>query len=432
MSTTIGTSPSTAIAQTVRRLGGGGPRRIAESAGLVVTHGEGPYLVTDTGARLLDFATAMGVAAIGHGNPVWSEAVATQARRLAACVLHTPEHAEYLERLSAVLPPGVDRVALYSGGAEAVEVAVRLAQSVTGRRDLISFSSGFHGKTTGVRFSGGRFPEERVSLGVDWVHSLPYPRCEQHDAVTYATCAEDGAGALADLDTMAAELDGVAAVIVEPVLGTAGNRPPQRRFLAGLRSLCDQRGWLLIVDESITGFGRLGRNFAVDWFGVRPDILVLGKAIGGGYPLSGVAAPGVLWDASLFAQPSATSSSYGANPLACAAGTAVLDVITAPGFLDQVNRTALLLAEGIEALERESPYVSRNRGVGMMLGFDLVDPGTGELAAPDLALRLFRRCLDEGILIVGDVPEVRLNPPLVLTEAGADEAIAALRRALAG
>jgi 4-aminobutyrate aminotransferase/(S)-3-amino-2-methylpropionate transaminase len=432
VSTTVGTSQSSAVADTVRRLGGGGPRRIAESAGLVVTHGEGPYLVTDTGRRLLDFATAMGVAAIGHGNPIWANAVAAQAGRLAACVLHTPEHAAYLERLAAVLPAGVNRVALYSGGAEAVEVAVRLAQSVSGRRDLISFSSGFHGKTTGVRFSGGRFPEERVSLGVDWVHSLPYPRCEQHDTLSYPACEEDGAEALAGLDSRAAELDGVAAVIVEPVLGTAGNRPPQRRFLGGLRELCDSRGWLLIVDESITGFGRLGCNFAVDWFDVRPDILVLGKAIGGGYPLSGVAAPGALWDASLFAQPSATSSSYGANPLACAAGTAVLDVVTARGFLDHVRRTARRLAEGIAALEQESPYVARNRGVGMMLGFDLIDPATDALAASDLCVQLFRRCLDEGILIVGDVPEVRLNPPLVLTEDGADEAIAALRRALAG
>jgi 4-aminobutyrate aminotransferase-like enzyme len=431
MNASVDTSQAAFVAETVRRLGGGGPRRIAESAGMVITHGEGPYLVTDAGERLFDFATAMGVAAIGHGNPVWSEAVAGQARRLAACVLHTPEHAAYLERLAEVLPAGVDRVALYSGGAEAVEVAVRLAQSVSGRRDLISFSSGFHGKTAGVRFSGGRFPKERVSLGVDWVHTLPYPRCEQHDALSYHTCAEDGAEALAGLDEVAAELDGVAAIIVEPVLGTAGNRPPQRHFLAGLRQLCDVRRWLLIVDESITGFGRLGRNFAVDWFGVRPDIVVLGKAIGGGYPLSGVAAPGSLWDRSLFAEKSATSSSYGANPLACAAGIAVLDVITAPGFLDNVNRVALRLAEGVAALQRESPFVAANRGIGMMLGFDLVDPETGALAGSELCLQLFRRCLEEGILIVGDVPEVRLNPPLVLTEDGAAEAIAALRRALA-
>jgi 4-aminobutyrate aminotransferase / (S)-3-amino-2-methylpropionate transaminase / 5-aminovalerate transaminase len=430
VSTTIDTATAADVADTVRRLGGGGPRRIAESAGLVVSHGEGSYLVTDSGQRLLDFATAMGVAAIGHGNPVWCEALATQARRLAACVLHTPEHAAYLERLAAFLPAGVDRVALYSGGAEAVEVAVRLAQSLTGKRNLISFSTGFHGKTIGVRFSGGRFPEERVSLGVDWVHTLPYPRCERHDALTYPACEEDGAAALAALERQAGVLDGIAAIIVEPVLGTAGNRPPQRRFLAGLRALCDRRDWLLIIDESITGFGRLGRNFAVDWFGIRPDILVLGKAIGGGFPLSGVAAPRALWDASLFAQPSATSSSYGANPLACVAGLAVLDVLTAPDFLEHVSRTALRLAEGLASLERESPYVACNRGVGMMLGFDLVDPSTGDLAGRELCRRLFRRCLDEGILIVGDVPEVRLNPPLVLTEEQAGEAITALRRAL--
>ncbi len=432
MNTALDTPTTTDAGETIRRLGGGGPRRIAESAGMVITHGEGPYLVSDTGKRLLDFATAMGVAAIGHGNPVWSRAVADQAGRLAACVLHTPEHAAYLERLAQVLPAGVDRVALYSGGAEAVEVAVRLAQSVSGHRNLISFSSGFHGKTTGVRFSGGRFAEEQRRLGVDWVHALPYPRCERHDALDYSECEEDGAAALLTLDARGGGLDGVAAVIVEPVLGTAGNRPPQRRFLAGLRELCDRRGWLLIVDESITGFGRLGTTFAVDWFGVRPDILVLGKAIGGSYPLSGVAAPAAIWDDSLFAERSATSSSYGANPLACAAGIAVLDVITAPGFLPRVNRVARRLAEGIAALEQHSPYVAGNRGVGMMLGFDLVDPATGALASADVCLGLFRRCLDEGILIVGDVPEVRLNPPLILTEDGADEAITALHRALAG
>ncbi len=431
MSATVG-QRTTDAGQTVRRLGGGGPRRIAESAGLTVTHGEGPYLVTDTGRRLLDFATAMGVAAIGHANPVWADAVAEQAHRLAACVLHTPEHAAYLERLAAYLPAGVDRVALYSGGSEAVEVAVRLAQSVTGRRHLISFSTGFHGKTIGVRFSGGRFPEERETLGVDWVHTLPYPRCERHGPLDYPSCEEDGAAALSALEQLAGGLDGVAAVIVEPVLGTAGNRPPQRRFLTGLRELCDSHGWLLVVDESITGFGRLGANFAVDWFGVRPDILVLGKAIGGGYPLSGVAAGDALWGASLFAQPSATSSSYGANPLACAAGSAVLELVTVPGFLDQVRRTALRLAEGLVALEEASPVVARTRGVGMMLGFDLVDPASDALAGRDLCLRLFRQCLDEGILIVGDVPEVRLNPPLVLTEQGADDAIAALGRALGG
>ncbi|HEX3604365.1 MAG TPA: aspartate aminotransferase family protein [Candidatus Dormibacteraeota bacterium] len=418
------------VPDTIRRLGGGGPRRIAENAGLVITHGEGAHLVDTEGRRYLDFATAMGVAAIGHGNPRWTAALSEQAGRLAACVLHTPEHAEYLEALAEVLPAGLDRTALYSGGTEAVEVAVRLAQSVTGRRHLVSFTTGFHGKSTGVRFTGHRHSDERSWLGVDWVHDVPYPICTEHDALSYLDCEGDGTDALHGLEEYAAGIEeGVAAVIVEPVLGTAGNLPPERHFLRSLRDLCTRRGWLLILDESITGFGRLGTVFAAGWYEVRPDILILGKAIGGGYPLSGVAAGGELWDNSLFAEPSATSSSYGANPVACAAGRAVLDVVTGEGFLENVRATGTRLAGGLRSLEAESPYVSATRGVGLMLGFDLVDPDTGALASPELSQRLFLSCLQRGLL-VAQVPRVRLNAPLTLRPDEADAALEALASAL--
>jgi 4-aminobutyrate aminotransferase-like enzyme len=421
---------TTAVPDVIRRLGGGGPRRIAENAGLVITHGEGVHLVDTDGRRYLDFATAMGVAAIGHGHPRWTAAVRDQAGRLAACVLHTREHARYLEALAAVLPRGLERTALYSGGTEAVEVAVRLAQSVTGRRHLLSFTTGFHGKSAGVRFTGRRHAEERAWLGVDWVHDAGYPICTGHDAVSYPGCDGDGDAALRAVDEQAGQLDGgVAGVIVEPVLGTAGNLPPERHFLAGLRELCSRRGWLLILDESITGFGRLGTVFAADWYGVVPDILVLGKAIGGGYPLSGVAAGDDLWDRSLFAEPSATSSSYGANPVACAAGLAVLDILAEDGFLENVRDTGQRLAAGLRRLEAESPYVAATRGVGMMLGFDLVDPETGGLAGPELSQRLFHACLDQGLL-VAQVPRVRLNAPLTVRPAEADAALDALVAAL--
>jgi len=424
-------APVPDIPDTIRRLGGGGPRRIAENAGLVITHGEGAHLVDTGGRRYLDFATAMGVAAIGHGHPRWTAALSEQAGRLAACVLHTPEHAEYLEGLAEVLPEGLERTALYSGGTEAVEVAVRLAQSVTGRRHLVSFTTGFHGKSTGLRFTGHRHAEERAWLGVDWVHDVPYPICTGHDAVSYLDCDGDGTAALRGLDEYAAGLDGgVAAVIVEPILGTAGNLPPERRFLAALRRLCTERGWLLVLDESITGFGRLGTVFAAGWYEVTPDILILGKAIGGGYPLSGVAAGSRLWDSSLFAEPSATSSSYGANPVACAAGLAVLDIVTGEGFLENVRSVGARLAGGLRRLEAESPYVAATRGVGMMLGFDLVNPDTGELADSDLSRRLFLSCLERGLL-VAQVPRVRLNAPLTLRPDEADAALEALAAALA-
>lgn len=431
MTISVGTArPPSTVASSIRRYTGGGPRRIAESAGLVITHGEGSYLVDDQKRRYLDFATAMGVAGIGHGHPVWTRAIAEQAARSAACILHTPQHAAYLERLARYLPRGLDRVALYSGGTEAVEVGVRLAQSVSGHRHIISFTTGFHGKSTGVRFTGHRYPDERASLGVDWVHDVPYPVCTDRDAVNYASCDQDGEAAVKALESYAAHLDGVAAVIVEPVLGTAGNRPPHRGFLQRLRRSCTEHGWLLIDDESITGFGRLGRNFGCDLFGIDPDILILGKAMGGGFPLSGVAARSELWDKSLFAEMSATSSSYGANPLACAAGLAVLDIVDNDAFRDNLSSVAATLGEGIRALAKESHYVTNSRGVGLMLGFDLIDPGTGELAPPELCRRLFRACLDAGILMVGDVPGVRLNPPLTLSPEEADQALVALHKGL--
>jgi len=418
------------VQRTIRRHTGGGARRIAENAGLVITHGEGARLVDTKGRRYFDFATAMGVAAIGHGNPRWVRAVAEQSSRLAACVLHTPEHAAYLAALAELLPSGLDRTALYSGGTEAVEVAVRLAQSVTGRRHLVSFTTGFHGKTAGVRFTGGRFASEREWVGLDWVHDVAYPECREHGVLDYGDCTDRGESSLGELERLAGDVDGgLAAVIVEPILGTAGNRPPQRLFLQGLRRLCSEHGWLLILDESITGFGRLGTLFAADWFDVRPDILVLGKAMGGGYPLSGVAAPAELWDSSLFAELSATSSSYGANPVACAAGTAVLGVIGEEGFLRRVGEVSRRMAAGLAQLDEASPYVRHVRGVGMMLGFDLVDPDTGELAGAELSKRLFLACLDRGVLLA-QVPAVRVNAPLTLTLAEADEAIGALTEAL--
>lgn len=419
------------VPDTIRRLGGGGPRRIAESAGVVITHGSGARLFDQQGRGYLDFATAMGVAGFGHAHPRWAQALAEQAATLAATVLHTPAQADYLSGLAEIVPPGLERVALYSGGTEAVEVALRLAQSATGKRNILSFTTGFHGKTAGTRFTGHRYAGEREALGIDWIHDVPYPVCTTHDAVSYPQCSGDGAAALAELDRYAATLEGgVAAVIVEPVLGTAGNRPPERLFLSKLRDLCTRRGWLMVMDENITGFGRLGTHFAADWFSVKPDILVMGKAMGGGFPLSGVAAPSTLWDNSLYAEMSATSSSYGANPVACAAGLAVLDILREEGFLDNVVRVAGVLAQGLREIERSSPYVVRARGVGLMLGFDFVDPATGELAGAELCKRLFLDTLARGLLIVGDVPGVRLNPPMTLSVAEAEQALEALSGAV--
>ncbi len=397
----------------IQRHAGGGIRRIAEAAGVTIIEGDGSYLIDDRGHRYLDFVSGYGVAALGHRHPHWVEMVTAQANTLTTSPFHNDALATYLERLAAVLPPTLDRTALFSGGAEAVEASLRLTQLASGKAGVFAFDSAFHGKTAGVRFAGGRCEDERRYLGLEpWVHRVEL--------------APSLSGHLDSCD----DLDEIGTVIVEPVLGTAGNIPLREGLLSELRLICDARGWLLVFDESQTGFGRTGWTFAADRFGVTPNVLVMGKAMGGGFPLSGVAASGDLWSTASLDRPSATSSSYGANPLACAAGTAVLDVLAGPEFLAGVRGVSGLLAEGLVGLAGESPYLSWPRGVGMMLGFDLVDPEDGGPAGPELCSRVFQECRDLGLLLAADVPRVRLNPPLTLSREDAERALGVMGEVL--
>jgi 4-aminobutyrate aminotransferase-like enzyme len=301
-----------------------------------------------------------------------------------------------------------------------VEVAVRLAQTATGRAGVATFRDSFHGKTAALRYSGRPDSAEAAALGVPWQRSAPFPSCDEHSPTTYGRCDES---ARATLDGLRANgLDDVGAIVVEPILGTAGNVVPKRPFLRELRELCDEHGLLLVLDESITGFGRTGELFACQYFGVEPDILVLGKGLGGGFPLSAVCACDGLWNSSALSGPSAPSTSYGGNPLACAAGLATLEIVTSEELRSGVRSVSAFAAGRLEELAAASPCVVRPRGVGLMLGFDLVDPTTGELAELGFCGEVFRDCRDRGLLLAADVPRVRLSPPLTLTRDEAREA----------
>jgi 4-aminobutyrate aminotransferase-like enzyme len=407
-------------AKIISRLAGGGDRRIAKSAELLIEHGHGSYVYGASGTRYLDIISGYGVASIGHCHPHWVDAVITQASQLAVTPLHTTGLARYLEALSGVLPPQLGQTALFSTGAEAVEGAVRLAQTATGQPGILTFQDGFHGKTAAVRYAGDPQSPEAQALGPGWLRAAPFPACELHDAVDYARCEESVTGVL-ELVAERTDLGDIGAVLIEPILGTAGNIPPKRPFLSELRRLCDERGWLLILDESITGFGRTGRLFAFESFGVDPDVVVLSKGLGGGFPLSAVCASAELWEHSAFCAPSATSSTYGGNPLACAAGLATLEIVTSDDFLGQVRDVADHAAARLRELAEARENVARPRGLGLMLGLDLVDPETDALARSETCRTIFRACRDRGVLVLADVPRVRLSPPLTLTRAETDE-----------
>jgi 4-aminobutyrate aminotransferase-like enzyme len=386
-----------------------------------VSHGRGSYVYGEEGERYLDAVAGFGVASLGHSHPRWVEAVIAQADRLVVNPFYGPELADYVTALSGLLPPQLGQVALYSGGAEAVEAAIRLAQTSTGKPGIVTFSPGFHGKTTvGVRYSSDPTSSEACLLAPDWFRVMPFPACEGHDAVSYAECQESAEETLARL-TARHDLDEVGAVLVEPILGTSGNIPPRRRFLPELRQLCDDRGWALVFDELITGFGRTGTLFAFEGFEATPDILVLGKGIGGGVPLSAVCAAEELWESSALAPPAATSSSFGGNPLACVAGLATLEIVTDPEFLAQVKLASDIASHRLRELSGASSRVADPRGCGLMLGFDLIDPTTGSLASADACLAAFRACRDRGLLILADVPRVRISPPLTISAAEVHE-----------
>lgn len=403
------------ILTAIRRHGRPGRRKGVQEAGVVVSRGEGSHVFGERGERYLDAVAGFGVASLGHSHPRWVETVNAQAARLVVNPFLGPELAEYLTALSGLLPPGLAQVALYSGGAEAVEAAIRLAQTSRGKAGIVTFSPGFHGKTSvGVRYSSAPNSPEARLLAPDWFRVVPFPACEQHDAVSYPGCLESAGDLLSELAARD-DLDGVGAVLVEPVIGTSGNIPPRRRFLAELRMLCDERGWALVFDELITGFGRTGSLFAFEEFGAVPDILILGKGIGGGIPLSAVCAAEQTWEESALAPPAATSSSFGGNPLACAAGLVTLEILTDPYFMAQVRSVSSVAAGRLRELATKSERVGRPRGLGLMLGFDLVDPTTGLLASEQECLVTFRACRDLGLLILADVPRVRISPPLTIS-----------------
>ena len=208
------------------------------------------------------------------------------------------------------------------------------------------------------------------------------------------------------------DLDDVGAVVVEPVLRSAGNLLPRRRFAATLQALCHERRWLLVFDESNLGLGRTGRTFAWEAFGVEPDVVVLGSGLGGGFPAGAVGAGSSLWKASALPDPSAAGDGKRGGPLACAAGRAALEILTDPGYLEQVRVASAHAARRLRELTDAGPRIARPRGIGLALGFDLVEPESGAPATRSECEAVYRACRDRGVLIAAATPRVPLALPL--------------------
>ncbi len=417
VSTTLPGPKSRAITAREQPLLAPGIQQISLLAGLALEGGQGAVVVDADGNRFLDFNAGIGVASIGHGHPALATALHAQALKLTSGSYASEARASLLERIAAqttqIGSGKLRRTMLYSGGAEAVESALRLARAHTGKHEAIAFWGGFHGKTTGAL----------ALMGSDFKHGLgPLP------PGNYLTPWGD----LEMLErTIKLSTTGrLAAIIAEPIQGTAGNLMPPPGFLAGVRALAHAHGALFIADEMITGWGRTGRMFAQELYGVEADIMTFGKGVAAGFPVAGlVTTDAILADADPWSRPSFSSSSYGGSPLAAAACDAVTRVIVDEQLDRHAARVGEVLLGELQRLRR-FPFVGEVRGQGLMCAIDLVDPETrAPLGKPDCTA-LFHACLERGLLTMAYSPRVRINPPLVISEAEAREGVDILEEAM--
>jgi acetylornithine/N-succinyldiaminopimelate aminotransferase len=373
---------------------------------LAFERGEGAWLIATNGDRYLDFTSGVAVNALGHAHPQLVAALAEQAHKVwhVSNLYEIPEAERVARRLCEA--SFADVVFFCNSGAEAMECAIKMArkyQSVSGapeRYRIITFEGAFHGRTLATLAAGGQKKYlDGFGPPVDGFDQVPFADLE---ATKLAITAE------------------TAAILIEPIMGEGGVRVVEPSFLRALRELCDRHGLLLMFDEVQTGMGRTGELFAYQRVGVAPDIMALAKALGGGFPVGACLATG---DAARGMTAGTHGSTFGGNPLAMSAANAVLDVMLAPGFLDNVRRTALLFKQRLaEIKDRHPSVIAEVRGEGLLIGLRALVPAA-ELVE---ALRA-----EKMITVSAGDNVVRLLPPLIIGEPEIAEGIARLDRACA-
>ncbi len=404
-----------------------GRQRISLLAGLAFDHGAGATLTDADGNVYLDFFAGVAVASLGHAHPVMAQALARQAGRLTVGTFATPERAEAFELLAKAAPAGLRRAHLYSGGAEAVEAALRLARSVTKKHEVVSFWGGFHGKTGGVLGLIGDESKQGYGPLPGGQYTVPYADCYRCAfKLTHPSCGL-ACVEFAREQIKRASAGAVAAIVVEPMQGTAGNVIPPDDWLPAIRSVANENGAMLIADEMITGFARTGTMWAVEHTRVAPDIVTAGKGMGSGYPVSAVLMGDTISRAEPFAKPSASSSSYGGNPLAAVAVAETLKAIKREHLIENSRAVGATLLGRLQELKEKYEFVGDVRGRGLLLGIDLVrDRVTKQPLNRQVMERIFQEALRRGLLMMGYFPRVRINPPLVISMAQAEAGAAIL------
>jgi 4-aminobutyrate aminotransferase len=401
---------------------------------ILVERGEGACLYAADGRSYLDFTCGIGVTNTGHCHPRVVAAIREQAGLLLHGQANIMYHRPMLELVGAlreVVNPALDRFFFSNSGAEAIEGAIKLARHATGRSEVIVFGGGFHGRTAGamaLTSSKGKYRGGYANLPAG-VHFAPFAYCYQcavaraagkdtaaisASAPRTTECCGEPLRQLRHLLHTETVPEDVAAILVEPVQGEGGYIVPPASFIQGLRQICDEYGILLIADEVQTGFGRTGAFFAMEHFGVTPDIMTIAKGLASGLPLSGIAARAELmekWHAG------SHGGTYGGNAVACAAAVATIAAIREDGMVENAAKLGGILACELMGVKNRNPTIGDVRGLGLMVGVELV----GANGAPDgaLAKHVLAGCRESGLLLLNCGPYdnvVRFIPPLVVDE----------------
>jgi LysW-gamma-L-lysine/LysW-L-ornithine aminotransferase len=385
------------LAVVEEQLAGGTTARRGDA---VMARGEGCWMWDTHGRRYLDLTAAQGVAMLGHCHPVLSRALAEQAHQLIACpnFFYNETRAKFLVKLAEVLPPHLNHIFLANSGAEAIDGALKFARVTTGRSGIVAMMRSFHGRTVGA-VSMTWEPKYRKPFEplLDVTH-VPYNNLEKLDAAVG---------------------DHTAMVVLETVQGEGGVNVGEAEFLQGAQRLCRERGALLIVDEIQTGFGRTGRWFGHQHFDLQPDIICMAKGLGGGFPMGAIAyteaVQGTLYTG-------AHGTTFGGNPLACAAGLAALQVYQEEGLIERAACLGQFLFDRLNTVLLDRMIVREVRGMGLMVGIELREK----------AGRYIKTLMDDhGILVLPAGSNViRLLPPLVVTEDQLEMGVQALASVL--
>lgn len=404
------------------------PRGIANTTTIAAGRARNAELWDIDGNRYLDFASGIAVLNTGHSHPRVIAAAKEQIDRFTHTCFQVIAYEPYIalaERLNALAPfSGEAQTIFFSTGAEAVENAIKIARRATGRSGVVTFTGAFHGRSLLALAMTGKVAPYKAGFGSlpSGVHHLPFPMGP--------VSTEESLRALDLLFQATIHPEQVAAIVIEPVQGEGGFNPAPPDLLRSLRDACDRHGIVLVADEIQTGFARTGRMFGIEHSGVEPDLVTIAKALGGGFPLSGIIGRRTIMDA---ADPGELGGTYAGSPVACAAALAVLDVIGDECLLERASEIGRIMRDRISKAGSSNAAIpiSPPRGMGAMVAFDILD-GNGE-PAPTQTRQVLGRALDEGLILLScgmKGQAIRLLPPLTIPDEHLAEGLDMLERAL--